>query len=62
MLHSEPEWLVLSNTTSGDGFSDVLAETDEPNTCIVIEVKVTSAFGESDGACQKVLEKIKGCR
>lgn len=29
LLRSEPEWLVLSNAESGDGFSDILVETED---------------------------------
>ena len=59
LLRSEPEWLVLSNAESGDGFSDILVETEEPDTGIVIEVKYAAAFGELDGACKKALEQIR---
>ena len=59
LLRSEPEWLVLSNAESGDGFSDILVETEEPDTGIVIEVKYAAVFGELDGACKKALEQIR---
>ena len=59
LLRSEPEWLVLSNAESGDGFSDILVETEEPDTGIVIEVKYAAGFGELDGACKKALEQIR---
>lgn len=59
LLRSEPEWLVLSNAESGNGFSDILVETEEPDTGIVIEVKYAAAFGELDGACKKALEQIR---
>lgn len=59
LLRSEPEWLVLSNAESGDGFSDILVETEDPDTGIVIEVKYAAAFGELDGACKKALEQIR---
>lgn len=59
LLRSEPEWLVLFNAESGDGFSDILVETEDPDTGIVIEVKYAAAFGELDGACKKALEQIR---
>ena len=39
LLRSEPNWLILSNAESGDGFSDILIEPEDPDTGIVIEVK-----------------------
>ena len=59
LLRSEPEWLVLSNAESGDGFSDILVETEELDTGIVIEVKYAAGFGELDGACKRALEQIR---
>ena len=39
LLRSEPNWLILSNAESGDGFSDILIEPEDPDTGIAIEVK-----------------------
>lgn len=39
LLRSEVNWLILSNAESGDGFSDILIEPEDPDAGIVIEVK-----------------------
>lgn len=59
LLRSEPEWLILSNAESGEGFSDILIEADEPDTGIVIEVKYAATFAELEAACRKGMEQIK---
>ncbi len=50
LLRSEPEWLILSNAESGEGFSDILIETEEPDTGIIIEVKYAATFAELEAA------------
>ena len=59
LLRSEPEWLILSNAESGEGFSDILIEAEEPDTGIVIEVKYAATFAELEAACRKGMEQIK---
>lgn len=39
LLRSDPSLLILSNAESGDGFSDILIEPEDPDAGIVIEVK-----------------------
>lgn len=59
LLRSEADWLILSNTESGDGFSDILIETDNPDVGIVIEVKYAARFTALDNACAKAMEQIR---
>lgn len=58
LLRSEPEWLILSNAESGEGFGDILIETEEPDTGIVIEVKYADTFAELEAACRRGMEQI----
>ena len=44
LLRSESDWLILSNAESGDGFSDILIEPEDPDMGIVIELKYASDF------------------
>ena len=44
LLRSEANWLILSNAESGDGFSDILIEPENPDAGIVIEVKYASSI------------------
>ena len=59
LLRSEPTWLIMSNAESGEGFSDILIEPENPDAGIVVEVKYAPTFRELDGACVKALEQIK---
>ena len=34
-------WLVKSNIEAGEGFADIIVETDDPNTGIIVELKYT---------------------
>ena len=62
LLRSEPTWLIMSNAESGEGFSDILIEPEDPDAGIVVEVKYAPTFRELDGACVKALEQIKARR
>ena len=51
-------WIIMSNTESGDGYSDILVEIEENEIGLVIELKYAedAAF---DTACEKALQQIK---
>lgn len=53
LLRSESDWLILSNAESGDGFSDILIEPEDPDMGIVIELKYASDFSGLENACKK---------
>lgn len=59
LLRSEPNWLIHSNAESGDGFSDILIEPENPDTGIVIEVKYSSSFTGLEKSCDTALMQIK---
>ena len=62
LLRSEPDWLIMSNAESGEGFSDILVEPEDPDAGMVIEVKYAPTFQALDEACAKALEQIKARR
>lgn len=62
LLRSEEKWLILSNAESGEGFSDILIEPEEPEVGIVIEVKYSSSVAGIEGACRRALQQIKARR
>ena len=62
LLRSDPTWLIMSNVESGDGFSDILIEPDDPDAGIIIEVKYAPTFAGLDDACKKALEQVKARR
>ena len=59
LLRSDPTWLIMSNVESGDGFSDIIIEPDDPDAGIVIEVKYAPTIAELDAACKNALGQIK---
>lgn len=59
LLRSDPTWLILSNAESGEGFSDIIIEPEDPDAGIVIEVKCAASIGGLDENCKKAMEQIK---
>lgn len=59
LLRSEANWLILSNAESGEGFSDILIEPEDPDEGIVIEVKYASSMAGLKEACEKAMAQIK---
>ena len=62
LLRSASKWLILSNAESGEGFSDILIEPEDPDVGIVIEVKYASSVSELDKACNKAVSQIRSRR
>ena len=62
ILTGNADWLVKSNVEAGEGFADIIVETDDPVSGIVAELKYTKDFGEMEAACQKALQQIKDRR
>ena len=59
LLRSEPTWLILSNAESGEGFSDIIIEPEDPDAGIVIEVKYAASIVRLDESSKKAMEQIK---
>ena len=59
LLRSAETWLILSNAESGEGYSDILIETDDLQTGIVIEVKYADTFVGLDKACEEAMAQIQ---
>ena len=59
LFRSEINWLILSNAESGDGFSDILIEPEDPDAGIVIEVKYASSVAGLEKACEEALKQIR---
>ncbi|XCP85630.1 AAA family ATPase [Roseburia hominis] len=58
ILGFQDTWSVSSNKESGDGYSDILVETDDGETGIVLEVKYAKD-GRLDAACREAVEQIE---
>ena len=59
---SNPDWLIKSNSESGDGFSDIIIKPENPDAGIVIEVKYARTFQGLDKACDEAVEQIENLR
>ena len=59
LLRSEPNWLILSNVESGEGFSDILIEPEDPDAGMVIEVTYSPTLAGMESACQAAMAQIK---
>ena len=58
ILGVKEEWYVSSNQESGEGYSDILVETENSETVILIEVKYAND-GNLDKACERALQQIE---
>lgn len=58
ILGFQDTWSVSSNKESGDGYSDILVETDDGEVGIVLEVKYAED-GSLETACREALEQIE---
>ena len=59
ILGYEESWSVSSNKESGDGYSDIVIETDDGEMGIILELKYAQD-GDLETACQSALEQIRG--
>lgn len=61
ILGFQDEWSVSSNKEAGDGYSDILVETDDGETGIVLEIKY-ARDGDLETACREALGQIERLR
>ena len=62
ILTGNADWLVKSNVEAGEGFADIIVETDDPDAGIVVKLKYTKNFDELKAASQKALDQIRDRR
>lgn len=58
MLVGNAAWGVKSNRETGEGFADLLVETENPDAGIIIELKSVDRLSELDGACRQAIAQI----
>lgn len=46
LLVGNASWLVKSNVEAGDGFADIIVETEDPDAGIIVELKYAKTFPE----------------
>lgn len=61
LLNHRDDWVVTSNIESGNGYSDILIESEDGTIGIVIEVKYAEN-GNFEKACQEAMEQIDRMR
>ena len=62
ILTGNADWLVKSNVEAGEGFADIIVETDDPDAGIVAELKYTKNFNDMKMTCQKAIDQIRDRR
>ncbi len=62
ILTGNADWLVKSNIEAGEGFADIIVETEDPNAGIVVELKYTKNYDEMEQACKAALDQINDRR
>lgn len=62
ILTGNADWLIKSNIEAGEGFADIVVETDDPDSGIIMELKYTKEFEGMEQACQKAIAQIRDRR
>lgn len=62
ILSGNEDWLVKSNVEAGEGFADIIVETDDPDEGIIAELKYTKDFKAMEKSCEIALKQIKDRR
>ena len=59
LLAGNSDWLVKSNVEAGDGFADIVIETEDPTDGIIIELKYSREAAGMDKACERAVAQIR---
>ena len=59
LLRCAGNWLVQSNVESGDGSADILIETEDPDSGIIVELKYAQTFSGLENACERAMTQIR---
>lgn len=59
LLAGNADWLVKSNIEAGEGFADIIVETDDVDAGLVLELKYVKQPAELEQACAKAITQIK---
>ena len=62
LLVGNADWLVKSNVEAGEGFADIIVETEDPDAGIIMEVKYVKEASGLEKACEKAIAQIKDWR
>ena len=62
LLAGNSDWRVKSNVEAGEGFADIVVETENPDTGIIFELKYSREAAGLDKACEKAIAQMKDRR
>ena len=62
LLTGNTDWLVKSNVEAGEGFADIIVETEDPDAGIIFELKYSREASGIDKACERAIAQIKDRR
>lgn len=59
LLAGKADWLVRSNVEAGEGFADIIVETDDLDAGIIVELKYTQTMAALEKSCARALAQIR---
>lgn len=59
LLVGNEEWLVKSNVEAGEGYADIIVETEDVDSGLVLELKYCKDVREMEQACVKAMNQIQ---
>lgn len=62
LLAGKADWLVRSNVEAGDGFADIIVETDDLDAGVIVELKYAQTMTAMEKSCVKALAQIRAKR
>lgn len=58
LLAGKADWLVRSNVEAGEGFADIIVETDDLDAGVIVELKYAPTMAAMEKSCEKALAQI----
>lgn len=62
LLAGKADWLVRSNVEAGEGFADIIVETDDLDDGVIVELKYVQTMTAMEKSCAKALAQIRAKR
>lgn len=59
LLAGKSDWLVRSNVEAGEGFADIIVETDDLDDGVIVELKYVQTMTAMEKSCAKALAQIR---
>ena len=59
LLAGKADWLVRSNVEAGEGFADIIVETDDLDAGVIVELKYAPTMAALEKSCARALAQIR---